>query len=160
MASKVPMNRQIAWLSVIPHILIIVLLGFFYYKLDLNDGNEGIYAGLTFLALAYLSKMLIAKEHRKGIRLTKQGKFEEAIPHFQRSADFFTRYAWIDKWRYLVLLSASKMCYREMAFCNIAFCLTQTGKGNEAKKMYEDILKEYPQNIIATTALRMVTSMQ
>jgi tetratricopeptide (TPR) repeat protein len=160
MASKVPITKQIAWWSLVPHILIIVLFVYVFDKLDLEDTNEPIYAALTYFALAYLPRVLIASDHRKGMKLVKQEKFDEAIPHFQRSVDFFTRHAWIDKWRFLVLLSSSKMCYREMALCNIAFCLTQTGKGSEAKKMYEDILKEYPQNIIATTALRMVTSMQ
>ena len=45
----------------------------------------------------------------------------EAINEFQKSYDFFEKNQWVDKYRYLTLLTASKSSYREMALNNIAF---------------------------------------
>lgn len=73
--------------------------------------------------------------------------FETAIVHFKESVDYFTRNSWVDQYRVITILSSSKMSYREMALCNIAFCYAQTGQAEKAKALYEEILEEYPDGI-------------
>jgi len=101
---------------------------------------------------------VFAKDHRHGIRLVRQNKFIEAIPFFERSVNYFTKNKWIDKFRSLTLLSSSKMTYKEMGLCNIAFCYSQSGDGSKAKEYYKQVLKEYPQNGLAIAGLNMLTS--
>ena len=114
---------------------------------------------MTYLVLSFGLRNLVAKNHRKGVNLVKQQKFADAIPYFQKSVDYFSKNAWVDKYRFLIILSSSKMSYREMGLCNIAFCYSQTGKGLKAKEFYQQILRDYPENGMATAGLNMLNSL-
>lgn len=46
-----------------------------------------------------------------------------------------------------------------MGLCNIAFCNSQTNNGQKAKEYFVLILKEFPNNGMAITGLRMLNSM-
>lgn len=92
------------------------------------------------------------------MKAIKQKDFKTASEYFSQSADFFTKNKWLDKYRAVTLLSASKMCYREMALCNIAFCYAQTMQPEKAKALYEQILEEYPDNGIAYYSLSSINT--
>lgn len=64
----------------------------------------------------------------------------------------------IDKLRAFTLLSAARMSYREMGLCNIAFGLSQLGRGADAKAAYQRVLRDYPDNSLANAALAMIVS--
>ena len=159
MASNVPTIKQVAWISAVPQLMVAGLLIYVYYFFEFSDFI--LYGALTYLALSFTLRNLIAKNHRLGIKkLVKQQKFQEAIPLFEKSVDFFTKNNWVDKYRYLTILSSSKMTYKEMGLCNIAFCYSQIGNIQKAKEYYEQTLKEFPDNGIAIAALRMINSIQ
>ncbi len=94
------------------------------------------------------------------MRLTKRGRFAEAIPHYERSLAFFERHAWIDRWRALTMLSSGQLSYREMALVNIAFCYSQLDEGALAESYYRRALAAFPDSVIARTAVRMVEAIQ
>jgi tetratricopeptide (TPR) repeat protein len=154
--SKVPVTNQIAWISIIPQILVMGILVFIYDKLNLHEPL--LYGILTYLVLAIGLRNLIAKNHRKGIRFVKQQQFSNAIPFFEKSVDFFSKNKWIDKFRYITLLSCSQMSYKEMGLCNIAFCYSQIDNGLKAKEYYELTLNEFPNNGLALAGLKMINS--
>lgn len=156
MASKIPLVNQIAWVALIPQILFLGLLMFIYYLL--NVGNFVLLGAITYLVLSYVVRRLMLKSFFRGIKLLKKQEVEAAIPYFETCVGFFSRNSWLDKYRYLILLSSSKMTFREMSLCNIAFCYGQINKGQKSKELYEQILKEYPDNVIALTALKMIQS--
>jgi tetratricopeptide (TPR) repeat protein len=158
MASNVPTIRLISWISVIPQIAFMLILIFIYHKLNFTD--PAIYGAITYLALSMALRNLVPKSHREGLELTKEHKFENAIPKFENSYKFFTENNWIDKYRFIILLSSSKMSYREMALCNLAFCYSQIGNGQKAIEYYKKTLAEYPENEIAQTGLKMLTSIE
>jgi len=106
----------------------------------------------------YFFETFSPKSHREGLKLTKEHKFEKAIPKFENSYKFFTQNNWIDKYRFITLLSSSKMNYREMALCNIAFCYSQIGNGQKSIEYYKKTLEEFPENGLAQTGLKMLTS--
>lgn len=156
MASNVPTIRQLSWLSVIPQVIVI---GLFIYLYHLAGFEEPfIFGALTYSLLAFALRNLIAKNHRQGMKLVKQQKFADALPHFEKSVNYFSKNNWVDKYRYLTLLSSSKMTYKEMGLCNIAFCYSQTGNGQKAKEYYEQALKEFPGNGLAIAGLNMLKS--
>lgn len=157
MASNVPTIRQLSWLFVVPQLIVIGLLIFLYHLADVDE--PFIFGALTYSLLAFGLRNLIAKDHRQGMRFVKQQKFADAIPYFEKSVDYFTKNNWVDKYRYLTVLSSSKMTYKEMGLCNIAFCYSQTGNGQKAKEYYEQALKEFPENGLALAALNMLKSM-
>ena len=80
------------------------------------------------------------------------------MPEFERSYQFFTRHAWVDRWRYVALLTASRMSYREIALLNTAFCYSQIGDGKRSRDTYDQTLREFPDSQMAKTALRMMNS--
>ena len=156
MASNVPTIRQLSWLSVVPQLIVIGLLIFLYHLADFDE--PFILGALTYSLLALVLRNIIAKNHRQGMRLVKQQKFADALPCFEKSVDYFAKNNWVDKYRYLTLLSSSKMTYKEMGLCNIAFCYSQTGNGQKAKEYYEQALKEFPENGLAIAGLNMLKS--
>ena len=123
MSSKVPTIRQIAWMSLIPQLLVMGLIMFIWYQFNTTDFV--LYGAITYLILSQGLRRILAKEHRKGMTEVKREEFDKAIPHFEMSYDFFKEHDWVDKYRFLTLFSASKMSYKEMALNNIAFCYGQ-----------------------------------
>ncbi len=55
-------------------------------------------------------------------------------------------------------MTPSAMSYREMALCNIAFCYSQIGKGEQALKYYQQAISEFPDCGLAEAAIRMIES--
>lgn len=158
MASNVPVVKQVAWISLIPQLIVMGLLIYSYYLLQSQE--PFLYGALTYLGLSFSLRTFVAKDHRDGMRLVKQHSFIDAISKFEKSVDFFAKNNWLDKYRYLTLLSSSKMTYKEMGLCNIAFCYSQTNNGQKAKEYYEQTLKEFPENGIAIAGLRMISSFE
>jgi tetratricopeptide (TPR) repeat protein len=154
---NVPVVRsRLNWPFLFPQIILMYLLIRSFDKWSEEWG--WITAIIVYILLRFLLQSVVAKDHRRGIRKMQQHKFEEALDCFKRSADFFTKNSWIDRLRFITLLSSLKMSYREISLCNWAFCLSQLGRGEEAIALYQDILKQYPDNYLASTALRMLTS--
>ncbi|UZR97922.1 tetratricopeptide repeat protein [Chondrinema litorale] len=158
MASKAPIVKLPAWLSIIPQILFISLLFFLGRLIDEEQGT--IYGLVVYFIIFFFLRNLIPKDHRKGMKQVKKGNFAEAIPHFENSYDFFTRNEWIDKYRVITMLSSGKMSYREMALNNIAYCYSQIGNGQQAKAYYERTLQEFPGSVLAESGLRMLESVE
>lgn len=113
--------------------------------------------GVWFL-LVVIVRCTFRFNYQAGITRSTKMKFAEAIPYFEKSYNFFKRYTWLDKFRYLFLLSVSKTCYREMALLNIAFCYGQIGEGKKSIEYYERTLLEFPNSTMAASALRLLKS--
>ncbi len=158
MAKGVPTFRSIAWVSLIPQMLIVVLIIYIY---SIFNFSETILFGcLTYLIISYSLRTYVMRDFRKGMKLCKTHQFKKAIPYFEKTIDFLKERKWLDKYRYILLLSSSKMSYREMSLCNIAFCYSQIGEAQQAKAYYENVLMEFPDNVIATAALKMITGFE
>lgn len=158
MSSKVPTVRQINWFFIIPHLFV---LGAIIFTWNIFYPEESTLLGTTtYLLISFSLRSFIPKNHRKGMKLVKSEEFKQAIPYFKKSYDFFKKNNWIDKYRFLTLLSSSRMKYQEMALVNIAFSYGQAGNGKKSKEYYTRTLKEFPQNGLAKTSLRMFNSIE
>ena len=89
----------------------------------------------------------------------KTTQFEQAIQYFSNSYEFFKKNHWLDKYRYLTLLSSSSMSYKEMALINIAYCYNQLGNRKLSKESYEKTLDEYPSNGMALASLKLLNTL-
>ncbi len=157
MSSNKPVVHQIAWISLIPNFILFILLVYLVGRIvPPAIASYLIIALYMFIILALRS---IPRNHRKGMKFFKAGQYAQAISEFQKSYDFFTRHAWIDKYRYIVLLSSSRISYTEMALLNTAFCYTQIGEGALAIEYYEKTLAQFPDSEMAKSALRMMQSL-
>jgi tetratricopeptide (TPR) repeat protein len=156
MASDVPVIKQVAWVSIVPQVLVMGIIVAACYAAGVAE--PFLYGPLIYLIISYLLRNYVAKAHRQGIDLVKRKDFRAAIPCFEASYHYFTQKPWVDKYRYFTLLSSSRMTYREMALCNIAFCYSQLGDGEKAVRYYEQVLADYPANGLAQAGLKMLES--
>lgn len=154
MNSNTSVVRQIAWLALIPQFLFALVLIFFYHQLRFPD--PPFYGLVTYLILSFGLRTFIPHNHNKGMKYVKKNKFAEAIPCFEKSYNFFKENNWVDKYRFITLLSSSAMSYREMSLTNIALCYEQLGDIFKAKEYYEKTLEEFPNSEIAKSGLNLL----
>lgn len=158
MVSGTPIIRQTSISVALPSLVVVavvVLVGTYFGGL-----NGLVISSACYLAYSWTSRLVIAREHHAGMKLVRRGAFQEALPHFESSFEFFSRRKWLDEWRGLVLLSSSKAGYREMALLNIAYCYGQIGQGDRAIETYQHCLDLFPNSKMALYSLRMLQSVR
>ena len=156
MASKQPIVKQVAWLSTIPQLLI---LASFIALLSLTETESpAVMGALAYFSVLVVLRKTVALHHWKGIAHFKKEEFAPALARFQQSYDFFSRHRWIDEWRYVMLLSSSRISYQEMALLNMAYCYGQLGEGARAREFYQRTLREFPGSAMAKAAIKMMDS--
>lgn len=156
MVTKIPTVKQVAWISIFPQLIVLGILIFIWYQFNKQDFY--LFGAGTYMILSHILKYVIPKDHRNGMRKLKTEDFENAIPDFEKSFEYFKNNNWIDKYRFLVLLSSSRITYKEMALNNIAFCYGQIGHGEKSKEYYERTLSKFPDSILAKVGLRFLNS--
>ena len=158
--AKPPIVTQIQWRAVALQLLIYaaavaaasIALG--------RDSNPVLVGVFPIFMWSLASRYLVARHQRRGVRLMKAHRYDAAIPSFEASYEFFSRHRWLDRYRAILLMSASAIPYREMALANIAFCHSQAGRGAEAKAAYQRTLNEFPSSGLAEAALRLIGSVE
>jgi tetratricopeptide (TPR) repeat protein len=113
-----------------------------------------------YLFAAIALRLLLAPDHRRGIRLVRANRWAEALRAFEASHAYFQRHPWLDRYRTVFLLSVSRASFREMALLNAAFCHTQLGNGAQAKETYQRALAEFPDSGMARAALNMIEAIE
>ena len=158
MSNSVPIIRQVS----LPALFFqFAFIGLIVFVLDYFKWKEPFLFGAIFYSLtAIVLRKIIASDHRRGVKLAKMKKFEEAIPYLEKSTDFFMKHPLIDRFRFITMLSSGAMTYREMSMVNMAFAYSQIGKGQKAMELYRQVLAVYPNNGLATSALKMLESVQ
>jgi tetratricopeptide (TPR) repeat protein len=159
---KPPIVRPVSWTGVIVQLAVIAIFSAVIALLfRIRDYPLAIFFGaVTQSVLSRVARATFASDHRSGITLFRASKFSEAAPHFEASYAAFSRRPWLDRFRWLILGSASSMSYREMALCNAAFCYGQIGDGARATTLYEQALREFPDSGLAAASLNMLRSVQ
>lgn len=107
MSSRKPIVRQIAWIALLPQLILMGLLIFIFSLIISPIDTAFIYAMVTYLAISLILRRAIPYNHRKGISLYKAGKYPQAIEEFEKSYDFFGKHSWIDKYRFRPYLAIS-----------------------------------------------------
>jgi len=120
MSSKTPTIKQISWISIILQLMTMGIIMLLWHLI--NPEKAMLYGVLTYLAISLSLRNLIPRDHRNGMKKVKNENFKDAIFDFNKSYEFFDKNKWVDKYRFLTLLSSSRISYKEMALNNIAFC--------------------------------------
>ncbi len=160
MSSGKPVVRQIAWLSIVPQFFIMGILVLIFHSFVKPFKSALIFAMITYFAVSLILRCSVPHHHRKGILLYQHGDYVKAIEEFKKSYDFFCRHTWIDKYRCITLLSASRTSYTEMALLNIAFCYAQVKNAKLSKEYYQKVLELFPKSEMAKSALNMIASFE
>lgn len=149
-----PVVRRVNWWSVVPQIAVFALFWFLWQLID--PERAILFAAITHFVLSVGLRQIVGRYHRQGMNHVKSKNYEAAIEAFEKSYVFFSENEWVDRYRFLTMMSSSQMCYREMALTNIAFCYSQLDKLEQTKVYYERALAEFPNNALAITALEML----
>ncbi|MEQ8790681.1 MAG: hypothetical protein RIC55_30570 [Pirellulaceae bacterium] len=158
-AKASPVVRRISWPAVVLQLaLLAAVMTIGSYTAPQSGGM--MWAGMGFLAYTLGLRMLVPRDHRRGIRQVRQGRYDLACGSFLDSYAFFSRHVWLDRYRAITLLTPSYMAYREMALCNAAYCCTQIGEGKRARELYHQALAEFPHCGMAASALNMIESIE
>lgn len=155
-----PILCQTAWISVFPQFFVmgVLVAGFMLF---VKPFWLSLYLGvMAYLVIHFTLEGCIPHNHRKGMLLCKQGNYVQAIEEFKKSYHFFCRHTWIDKYRYLTLLSSSKVSYTEMALMNIVFCYAQLNDVKLAKEYCQKTLEYFPDSETAKSTLNMISSLE
>jgi hypothetical protein len=151
---KVSVTYGTSWLGIA--IGVAPLISMLALNAWLAPASFPLLAGAIWFVSILTLRRLLTGAHRRGIRLVKAGEFRDAIVAFQTSYDQMCRRPQIDRFRWLLLGSSSRWSYREIALCNVAFCYGQIGDGTKMREFYERALVEFPDSVLATTAVRMI----
>ena len=159
MARRVPVAREIHWGYIFAQFGIFILL---YAVARSITGQDFalLIAAVVYVAYSNFGRFVLAGQHRRGIVLVRKRQWQASVPHFRASYEFFDRHQWIDRYRWLFLLSASAASYREMALVNEAFALGQQGLLVESRHVYERALAEFPGSPLAEVALNLMKRAQ
>lgn len=146
--------RLFSWTSAVVHASLIAGISLLFAQLSVPW--PVLWGALLFLVLANVLKRVLISDFHRGIVALNAKKYDEALPWLERSATFFQRYPWLDRYRYLLLLSSSALCYRELTLVNRAQCIGRTRSFEETEQAFKDILREFPESALARIARRMM----
>ncbi len=157
---KLPKTTYWSWKRTIPQLFAMVFtIGIMYLAIPSSlKQNSVLYGAIVYLGYSIGSRQLIPRHHRKGVSFLNSGKYEKALKSFKKSKQFFETHSWIDRYRPVVLMSPSIFSYHEMAMINIAEAYIQLNDISNAMKAYNEAIAQYPNNIIATTVLKIINS--
>ena len=156
---RIPTASQISWPSTLPQFAALasaVGIGWFAVR----SGLGVMLGAVAYLIYSFVARTFIPRAHRRGIELSRNQEYEEAIACHEQSYDFFTRNSWLDRYRAITMMSPSAMSFREMSLVNIAFAYGQIGNGDKAKDYYQRALNEYPNSGMASVALKLIESIE
>jgi tetratricopeptide (TPR) repeat protein len=111
-----------------------------------------------YLIWSRMSSLILLRHHRTGIQFLRSGAYAPAIQQFEQSYALFSRFPWLDKHRWLTLLSPSALGYREMALNNIGYAFVQLKKFGKARDRYQQLLDEFPDGEMAESARSVIAS--
>lgn len=162
MSAKPPLMRSVSWLALCFQVMLVGAVAFvLQLALRLPDWPIAFFiAAIVHLVFSGVMRSWLTRDHRAGIKRFRRGAFAEAAPLFEASHAAMVKRPWIDRFRWILLGSASTMSYREMALCNAAFCYSQVGDGARAVALYERALQAFPDSGLATASLKMLRSVQ
>lgn len=125
-----------------------LMMGFCLLGLVLTGGRviEGAIIGFgTFLIYRIgVVRMILCRNHRAGIGLSRDGDFAGALHAFTRSEADWTRLAWLDARRGWLLGSSARWSFHAQALYNQAYCLSQMGHIPQALAVLEETIRRYP----------------
>ena len=158
MQQRMPVVRQVHRISLIPQLAAIVGLALLTYAIFPGLGFIGasIIAALGYAVFCRVMRSLLTRDQALGMKAYQAQHFDDAILHFDNSYRFFSAHRKLDAWRSLIFGVASRDSYRIIALCNKAYCYGQTARGLVAMELYEQVLNEDPNCMLARASLTML----
>jgi tetratricopeptide (TPR) repeat protein len=161
MSSKTPIIRQVSWIYILPQLAIMAaFMAATQALLHLPNFAHSMIIGLAaYLIYSHGMRVMVLRVHRRAMGLVRRRDFRGAIKNFEESYRSLSQQPWVDRFRWIILLSPSSIGYREMDLYNIAYCYIQLNQPAEARTYYEKVIGEFPNGSLAPKAQRMLQAL-
>lgn len=152
---KARVIRQIAWQSVVlQFLLIIIVFSLAVYVFGYSRPTL-IVAILIYAIYHFTAKFILERPVSQGLQFIRKDKFTEAADQFKYAYRFYTRNAWIDRFRYALIL-ASPMTFREMSIFNLAISYACLDDKENSLLYCQQALAQFPNSALKPTALEII----
>lgn len=94
----------------------------------------------TFLVYRLVVRLVLCRDHREGVLLTRSGDFRGGLAAFQRSEQVWSRHPRLDRYRWLLLGSSGPYPFATLALYNQAYCLSRLNRVQEAGQIVTRVL--------------------
>lgn len=102
-------------------------------------------ATLVFLVYRlFVVRLGLCRDHRRGVLLIRRGKFAEGLAAFEKSERVWERRPTLDRFRAVLLGSATPHRFAILARYNQAYALSRLGRGEECLEKLEATLADDP----------------
>lgn len=145
--------RQVNWTAFILHAFMVGIVSFILVVVGLETDLSILISAAAYMGLSVLLQYAIPRHHRRGFRLLQHHEYEMAALAFEKSWNYFCNNKWLDDFRAILLLSASKISYREMSLINRSLCYLRSGKMDRALESYKEVLNYFPNSRMAKDAI-------
>jgi len=133
-------QRLSAW--ALAYYILVEMVFIYLFFLWCQGKVYGLFMGiLAFLIILLLQQFWHRRSFRQGIRYLKKNQYEAAITCFQKSLKHFEQYPFLDKYRYVLLISPSEISCREMALQNILACYCFLNNKEKATFYYDSLIR-------------------
>jgi hypothetical protein len=142
-----PISGAGTFLTMIP-VLLFCTVGF-----AVGGSERGIvYGAFGFLIFRLLIvRRVVLRDHASGVRLTRAGRFDDALAAFQRSEEVWRKRAFFDRHRALLLGSSVRYTFHFLSLYNQAYCLARLSRGDEARIKLDELDSISPDSALAQT---------
>lgn len=148
MARRSTTFRSFSWPYFIIHLFLIagIALAIVYFYPATHFVNALLLGVAVYIGWQVAAGSFLMVNHVRGMKLMRKKDYPGAIEAFAQSEQFLIANPWIDKYRCLVLLSASGISYREMALYNIAMGYSALGNVTQTRKTLTHFLEVAPRS--------------
>jgi tetratricopeptide (TPR) repeat protein len=150
--------RQVNWTAFTLHAFFVGILTFILILVGLETDLSILTTAVAYMGLSVLLQRFIPKHHRMGFKFLSRREYDSAVIAFQESWNYFSKNKWVDDYRAIFLLSASKMSYREMALINRSLSYWQLGNYEKALESYTEVLSYFPESRLAKEAIEYINN--
>lgn len=92
----------------------------------------------------FVVRLGLCRDHRRGVLALRRGRFEEGIAAFERSEAKWAARPTLDRFRAVLLGSATPWRFHTLARYNRAYALSRLGRGEASLELLNTVLREDP----------------
>lgn len=162
MAPRPKTYRQFAWSAFSAHLVLIAAaaLLLLQFRPATTFPTALLFAFAAYFAWAIAAKSMFIPAHSRAMKLFRQGNYPAAIAAFEASDRHLAANPWIDNHRWIVLLNASAVGYREIAWFNIGKAYTFMGQAAPARRAFSKFLEVAPRSTLAPTVRVILSTLE
>jgi tetratricopeptide (TPR) repeat protein len=132
-------QRLSAW--ALAYYILVEMVFIYLFYLWFQGKVYGLFMGIiAFLIILLLQQSIHRGSFRQGMKYLKKNQYDAAITSFQKSLKHFEQYPFLDKYRYVLLISPSEISCKEMALQNIVACYCFLNDKEKATFYYDSLI--------------------